>query len=72
VSDDLRYYIVRAEVRDDETIGEAHLGVLATSRDEAISKARGHARDSSHHRRRIVRVVSARLSEHFTGKETHA
>lgn len=59
---DLRYYIVRAEVRDHETLGTAKLGVIATSRDEAISKARSHARAASHHGRRIVRILSARLS----------
>ena len=59
---DLRYYIVRAEVRDKETLGTAKFGVLATSRDEAISKARGHARATSQHGRRIVQILSARLS----------
>lgn len=66
-----RYYIVRAEVRDDTTTGTAYLGVIAASRNEAISKTRRHMRDTSSHGRRVSRIVSARLSQHFTAKEAH-
>jgi hypothetical protein len=68
----LRYYHVTCQVRDLQTTGTATLGVIAATRDEAISKARSHARATSANRRRITKVVSARLSETFRKKEAHS
>lgn len=67
-----RYYIVRAEVRDETTFGTTIIGVIAQSRDEAISRARKHTRETSRFGRRIVRILSARLSVNCNQKEAHA
>lgn len=69
--EDLRYYIVEAKVRDGSTTGTAKLGVIAATRDEAIKKARAHARATSSDGRRVTHIVSARLSQRFMKKETH-
>jgi hypothetical protein len=69
MSENLRYYNVTAEVRDASTTGVARMGVIAHTRDEAVSMTRRHARATSLTGRRVTKVISARLSERFKQKE---
>lgn len=61
----LRCYVVKAQYRDTEASGVTNFLVLATTRDEAISKLRQHVRSVAStfgHRPRVFRPISARLS----------